>query len=89
MYPRYRIRILKKNIFVKLLLLLAYSESELRFFNYFEDFIGSIFQPRKMASYIRAARAQNAIKIFSLPNRKFHRAYSPNALNELNLALTQ
>jgi hypothetical protein len=40
-----------------------------------------------MASYIRAVREQYAIKIFSLP--KFHYAYSPYALNELNLALTQ
>ncbi len=36
----------------------------------YEDFIGSILQPCKMASYIRAAREQNAIKIFSLSNRK-------------------
>ncbi len=35
-----------------------------------EDFIGSIFQQCKMASYIRAVREQNAIKIFTLANRK-------------------
>ncbi len=34
------------------------------------DFIGSIFQPFEMASYIRDVREQNAIKIFSLTNRK-------------------
>ncbi len=36
----------------------------------YEDFIGSIFQPRVMASYIRAVREQNAIKNFCLPDRK-------------------
>ncbi len=36
----------------------------------YEDFIGSLFQPCEMASYIGAVREENAIKIFSLPNRK-------------------
>ncbi len=36
----------------------------------YEDFIGSIFQPCEMASYIGAVREQNGIEIFSLPNRK-------------------
>ncbi len=35
-----------------------------------EDFAGSIFQPFHMASHIRDLRGQNALKIFSLPNRK-------------------
>jgi hypothetical protein len=34
------------------------------FFNYV------LFQPCKMASYIRAVREQDTIKNFSLPNRK-------------------
>jgi hypothetical protein len=29
----------------------------------YEDFIGSIFQPCEIASYIRAVREQSAIKI--------------------------
>ncbi len=42
------------------------------------------------ASHIIALREQNATKIFGLPKtEKFHSAYSPHALNELNLALTQ
>ncbi len=36
----------------------------------YEDFVGSIFQPCEMTSYIRAVIEQIAIKIFSLPNRK-------------------
>jgi hypothetical protein len=51
--------------------------------------MGSIFQPCQMASYIRALREQNAIKISAYLTEKFHSAYSPYALNELNLALTQ
>ncbi len=39
-------------------------------FSTYEDFIGSIYQPSEIASYIRTARKLNAIKIFSLPNRK-------------------
>ncbi len=70
LYPKYRIRIKKKK-FVQLLLHLAYLESAPRFSTTYEDFKGSIFQPCQLASYIRALRDQNAIKIFSLPNRKF------------------
>jgi hypothetical protein len=44
------------------------------------SFIGSIFQPCEMASYIRAVREQNAIKILSLPDEKIHFAYSPYGL---------
>ncbi len=51
-YPRYRIRIETFLVFVELWLLLAYSVSAPRFFN-----------------YLWAVREQNAIKIFSLPNR--------------------
>jgi hypothetical protein len=40
-----------------------------------------------MASYIRAIREENAIKICL--TEKFHYAYSPYALNKLYLALTQ
>jgi hypothetical protein len=54
----------------------------------FEDFTGSIFQPYEMASYIRAVREQKAIKFFACQTEKFHCAYSPYALNELNLART-
>ncbi len=35
----------------------------------YKDFIGSIFQPWEMASYIRVVREQQ-LKIFSLPDRK-------------------
>jgi hypothetical protein len=42
-----------------------------------------------MASYIRAVREQNAMKFFACLTEKFLCAYSPYALNELNLALTQ
>ncbi len=38
---------------------------------------------------MRATRKQNAIKIFAYPTGKYHSAYSPYALNELNLALSQ
>jgi hypothetical protein len=55
----------------------------------YEDFIGSIPQPFEMASYIRAVREQYAIKMFAYLTEKFHSAYSPYALNEVNLALTQ
>ncbi len=65
---------------VELWLLLAYSESEQDFSTTYEDFIGSIFQPSEMASYIRAVKAQNAIKILACLTEKFQCAYSPNAL---------
>jgi hypothetical protein len=56
----------------------------------YEDFIWSIFTPCEMTTYIRALREQIAILIFSLPNRKkIYSAYSPNALNEQNLGLSQ
>ena len=44
-----------------------------------------------MASYIRATREQNAIKLNLLAclTEKVFSAYSPYALNELNIALTQ
>jgi hypothetical protein len=42
-----------------------------------------------MASYIRAVREQNAIKFSACLTKRFHGAYSPYALIELNLALTQ
>jgi hypothetical protein len=38
---------------------------------------------------MRATRIQNAIQIFAYPTGKYHSAYSPYALNELNLALSQ
>ncbi len=64
-------------ILVELWLHLAYSESAPRFFSTtYEDSIGSIFQPWETGYYIRE---QNAIKI------KSYSAYSPNALNELNI----
>jgi hypothetical protein len=61
------------------------------FFTTYEDFIGSIFQPCEMAPYVGAVREQNAIKNFypACLTEKFHCAYSPYALNKLNLALTQ
>jgi hypothetical protein len=55
----------------------------------YEDSIGSIFQPWETGYYMRATRKQNAIKIFAYPTGKYHSAYSPYALNELNLALSQ
>jgi hypothetical protein len=52
--------------------------------------IGSLFQPWETGYYISAPREQNAIKkYFGCPTGKYHSAYSPYALNELNLALTQ
>jgi hypothetical protein len=51
--------------------------------------MGSIFQPWETGYYIRAPREQNSIKILACPTGKYHSAYSPYALNELNLALTQ
>jgi hypothetical protein len=54
----------------------------------YEDSMGSIFQPWETGYYIRAPREQNAI-ILACPRGKYHSAYSPSALNELNLALTQ
>ncbi len=57
----------------------------------FEDLIGSIFQPCEMASYIRAVRLreQMQLKVLACLREKFHCSYSPYALNELNIALTQ
>ncbi len=43
----------------------------------------------KMPSHIRAVREQNEIKILACLTDKFHCAYSPYALSELNLAITQ
>jgi hypothetical protein len=48
--------------------------------------IGSIFDPYETGYYIRVPREQNLIKIFTCPTGKYHSAYSPYALNELNLA---
>jgi hypothetical protein len=64
LYPRYKIKILTLSF-------------GFCFSTNYENFIGSIFQPCEMASYIRAVREQNAIKILSLLTEKFHSAYSP------------
>jgi hypothetical protein len=55
----------------------------------YEDSIGSICQPWETGYYIIDPREQIAIKLFSGPTGKYHSAYSPYALNELNHALTQ
>jgi hypothetical protein len=52
----------------------------------YEDSIGSIFQPWERGYYITAPREQNQIKIFACTAEKYHSAYSPYALNVLNLA---
>jgi hypothetical protein len=54
----------------------------------YEDSIGSIFQPWVTGYYIRATREQNAIKNLACLTGKYHSAYSPYALNKLNLAPT-
>jgi hypothetical protein len=52
--------------------------------------MGLIFQPWQMASTI-SEPSDNKIqlKFLACLTDKFHSAYSPYALNELNLALTQ
>jgi hypothetical protein len=56
---------------------------------FYEEFIGSTFQLSEMASNIRALREQNQLKFLTCLTEKFYSAYSPYALNELNLDLTQ
>jgi hypothetical protein len=67
MYPSYRIRILNFFLFLSNF---GFIERIRRvrqdFSTAYEDCIGSIFQPCEMASYIRAVREQNAVKIFCL-----------------------
>jgi hypothetical protein len=70
LYPRYRIRMLKFFDFCRTLASVSPRRVSQDIPNTYEEFIGSIFQPCDMASYIGAVKEQNAIKIFRLPNRK-------------------
>ncbi len=79
LYLRYRIRILIFFLFVKLWLHLAYLESAPRFFN------------NHVRCHLISEPSENKmqLKFLACLTEKFHSAYSPYALNEINLALTQ
>jgi hypothetical protein len=84
--PRYRGRILQNfNFGPALAPLSVFVECAKIFQQPMRTFLWSIFQHCEMAYYIRALREQNAMRIFCLPDRRCHSAYSPYALSELNI----
>jgi hypothetical protein len=54
----------------------------------YEDSRGTIFQPWETGYFNGTPREQNAINFLACPTGKYHSAYSPYTLNDLNLALT-
>ncbi len=75
---------------VELWLHLAYSESAPGFFNNYEDSIkGQYFRDGRRDIISEPHENKMQLKYFACPSGKYHSAYSPYALNEVDLALTQ
>jgi hypothetical protein len=76
-------------ILVELWLHLAHWRVRQDFSTTYEDSIGSIFQHGRRDIISEPQENKMQLKFCARPTGKYHSAYSPYALNGLNLALTQ